>query len=532
MVIRSEWLALFKIINRKRLAVDVGKLEAHLSYRFKKKSILIAALAHKSYLRSKLPKEVHSSNERLEFLGDSVLGLVVSEFLYQKHPQKTEGELTKMKAVLVNEVTLSRRAKDFGLGEFLLLSPEEERSGGRQRESILADACEAGGLTVPELSKPTTASLSAFLPPAASVKNPVDLIASATPDHYTEAITTLLASKEVDALIVLYMSVAVGDAAGIANGILRGISTARQTGGPAIPIYICWMAEGDLERTFQAAGETVPTFPLPEHPAVVLGKACRYEAWRTQPLGMIPDFDDMDFGTAQAICAKALSQEGPGWLTVEDTRDLLAAAKLPVAQGGVAKTSDQAAALACGIGFPVAVKLASHQILHKTEMGGVHLNLADEQAVRAAFESIRARLAQDNKLDAMEGVLVQPMLSGGTEVMVGVTHDPLFGPLIAFGLGGIHVEILGDVRFRITPLTDRDAAQLVREIKGYRLLQGYRGHPAADVEAIEEVLLRLSRLVEEIPEISELDLNPIFALPPGQGCRIVDARIREERSTP
>jgi ribonuclease-3 len=142
-VIRSEWLALFKIFNRKRPAVDAARLETQLSYRFKKKSFLIAALAHKSYLRSKLPKEVHSSNERLEFLGDSVLGLVVSEFLYQKHPQKTEGELTKMKAVLVNEVTLSRRAKEFGLGEFLLLSPEEERSGGRQRESILADACEA-----------------------------------------------------------------------------------------------------------------------------------------------------------------------------------------------------------------------------------------------------------------------------------------------------------------------------------------------------------------------------------------------------
>jgi acyl-CoA synthetase (NDP forming) len=239
----------------------------------------------------------------------------------------------------------------------------------------------------------------------------------------------------------------------------------------------------------------------------------------------------MDFGTARTICAKTLSQEGPGWLTVEDTRALLASAKLPIAQGGVAKTADQAAALACEVGFPVAVKLASRQIIHKTEMGGVHLNLADEQAVRDAFEAIRARLAEENKLDAMEGVLVQPMLAGGTEVVVGVTHDPLFGPLIAFGLGGIHVEILGDVRFRITPLTDRDAAQLVREIKGYRLLQGYRGHPAADVETIEEVLLRLSRLVEEIPEISELDLNPIFALPPGQGCRIVDARIRIERSS-
>jgi ribonuclease-3 len=142
-VIKSEWLALFKIFNRKRPAVEVAKLESRLSYRFKKKSILIAALAHKSYLRSKLPKQVHTSNERLEFLGDSVLGLIVSEFLYQKHPLKPEGELTKMKAVLVNEVTLSRRAKEFGLGEFLLLSPEEERSGGRQRESILADACEA-----------------------------------------------------------------------------------------------------------------------------------------------------------------------------------------------------------------------------------------------------------------------------------------------------------------------------------------------------------------------------------------------------
>lgn len=391
---------------------------------------------------------------------------------------------------------------------------------------LCTDACEACGLSVPELSKVTTAALAAFLPPAASVKNPVDLIASATPDHYMQAMATLLASKEVDALIVLYISVTVGDAAGIAQGILRGISTARQAGGGDIPIYICWMAEGDLDRTFQVERETIPTFPLPEHPAVVLSKAYRYQEWRAQPLGMIPDFDDIDVATARAICAKVLSQEGSGWLTVEDTRALLASAKLPLLRSGVARTADEAADLAREVGFPVAVKLASHQILHKTEVGGVHLNLADEQAVRDAFKTIQARLAQERQLDAMEGVLVQPMLTGGVEVMIGVTHDPLFGPLIAFGLGGIHVEILGDVRFRITPLTDRDAAQMVREIKGFRLLQGYRGHPAADVDAIEEVLLRVSRLVEDIPEISELDLNPIFALPPGQGCKIVDARVR------
>ena len=126
----------------------------------------------------------------------------------------------------------------------------------------------------------------------------------------------------------------------------------------------------------------------------------------------------------------------------------------------------------------------------------------------------------------MEGVLVQPMVQGGTEVMAGVMQDPLFGPLIAFGLGGIHVEVLGDVSFRVTPLTDRDATEMVRSIRGYKLLQGYRGHPPADIAALEELLLRISRLVEQVPEISELDLNPIMALPPGEGCKVVDARIR------
>jgi acetate---CoA ligase (ADP-forming) len=152
----------------------------------------------------------------------------------------------------------------------------------------------------------------------------------------------------------------------------------------------------------------------------------------------------------------------------------------------------------------------------------------DVAGVRRAFEAIRQRLAQEGQLKAMEGVLVQPMASGGVEVMVGVTTDPLFGPLIAFGLGGIHVEILGDVRFRVTPVTDRDAREMVREIRGYRLLEGYQGHPPADVKTLEDVLRCVSRLVEEIPAITELDLNPIFALPPGQGCRFVGARMRVE----
>src|SRR4029079_7043663 len=187
----------------------------------------------------------------------------------------------------------------------------------------------------------------------------------------------------------------------------------------------------------------------------------------------------------------ALSQRGTGWLTTEETRGILNAMKLPVQPGGIAHTSDDAVALAEKIGYPIALKLASHRIVHKTEIGGVHLQLMDERAVRHAFESMRARLGETGQLEAMEGVLVQPMVRGGVEVMVGVTHDPLFGPLIAVGLGGIHVEILGDVQFRITPLTDHDAAGMIRGIKGYRLLSGYRGHPAADIEAIEDVLLRI-----------------------------------------
>jgi acyl-CoA synthetase (NDP forming) len=286
------------------------------------------------------------------------------------------------------------------------------------------------------------------------------------------------------------------------------------------------MAEGDMDRTFSSQAETIPAYHLPETPALVLGKAATYTEWRQQPASMVPDFDDLNLSAVRKICAGALSRRGAGWLSVEETRNVLSAIRLPVQPGGVARTAAEAAALARHVGYPVAIKLASHQIVHKTEIGGVQLNLTNEEAVRKAFDSMRTRLAETNQLAAMEGVLVQPMLTSGVEVMIGVTDDPLFGPLMAFGLGGIHVEILGDVQFRITPLTDRDAAEMIREIKGYRLLTGYRGHPPADLDALEDTLLRVSRLVEEIPEISELDLNPIFALSPGQGCRIVDARIR------
>ncbi|TAJ07979.1 MAG: GNAT family N-acetyltransferase [Nitrospirae bacterium] len=393
---------------------------------------------------------------------------------------------------------------------------------------LCADRCEAGGLLVSAFSERTQAQLASFLPPTAGLANPVDLIASARAEDFRQALTVIAGSGEVDALIVLYVSAGALDPRSLAQAIRDGVASGTDQ-APLLPVLVCWM--GEEEQTSgpdELARLSIPVYEFPETPALVLSKTAAYADWRAQPLGMIPDFDDLDLEPVRRLCRRAIEERGIGWLSAEETKVVLTSIRLPVAPGGLARTMDEAASMARHVGFPVAMKLASRTLVHKTEVGGVILNLQDMDAVRRAFARIRDRLALDNRLDAMDGVIVQPMVSGGVELMVGVTHDPLFGPLIAFGLGGIHVEILRDVCFRITPLTDRDAREMVRSIRGFPLLEGYRGHPPADLEAIEEVLLRVSRLVEEIPEITEVDLNPLFALPPGEGCRIVDARIRVE----
>jgi acetyl coenzyme A synthetase (ADP forming)-like protein len=390
---------------------------------------------------------------------------------------------------------------------------------------LCADTCEAGGLTLPELSSPLKTKIAGFLPGAASVNNPIDMIASATPEQYRQTIAAVLASGEIDSLVVIYIPVGLSPGAAVRQALTDGIAEARAAGATDKPVLACWMSEETSRTQLECGAEKVPAYAFPEAAARALCKATAYADWRAQPLGVYPDFTDLDLPAARAVCQRALAERGAGWLSAEEARLVLAAMRLPVPPGGMARTAEEAVQLAQSVGFPVAVKLASRHLVHKTEVGGVILNLADAAAVRRAFQNIRDRLEREGQLAAMEGVVVQPMISGGVEVMAGVTQDPLFGPLIAFGLGGIHVEILADVCFRVTPLTDQDAINMVHSIRGFRLLQGYRGHPPADTAAIAETLLRISRLVEEIPEINELDLNPIFALPPGQGCRLVDARL-------
>lgn len=397
---------------------------------------------------------------------------------------------------------------------------------------LCADACEAGGLLIPEFSSELRGRLQEMLPKTASLANPIDMIASASPQQYRSSIETVLASQEVDALMVLFIPVGLGSTDEVLQGIAAGISSARAAGATDKPVYACLMMEPGARTQLRANHETIPCYSFPEAGARAVARIAAYAEWRAQPEGMIPDFTDLDLAAIRSICRKAMEFNESGWLSADETREVLSSMRMPQPKSGFAKTSDEAVELGRSIGFPVAVKLASRAITHKTEMGGVCLNLANADAVRSAFANIRDRLQNEQLLDSMDGVVVQQMLAGGVEIMMGATHDPLFGPLVAFGLGGIHVEILADVCFRLTPLTDRDAAEMVRSIRGAKLLNGYRGHPAANISAIEELLLRLSRLVEEVPEILEVDLNPVFALSAPDGCMIADARIRLQRGSP
>ena len=391
---------------------------------------------------------------------------------------------------------------------------------------LCAGACEAARLSVPQLSESTVKRLEAFLPAGRPIGNPLELAASATADQYARALESLLLDREVESVIAIRTPLDAEESAAMPEAIRQGTASGRAAGGAGKPVLACLVAKEEASGPIVLEGESIPVYAYPESAARVLGKIATYAVWRAGPHGIVPDFDDIDPASARGTCRWAIEERGAGWLTAEEARTVLRAMHLPVAPGGVAGTADEAARLARSVGFPVAVKSAGPGVFHKTEKGAVHLNLTDEAAVRRAFEMIRGSLEADGSFVAKEGVLVQPMVKSDVEVTAGMFEDPSFGPLIAFGLGGIHVEAIADPAVRVTPLTDRAAAAMVRETRGYPLLAGYRGYPPADIEAIHDVLLRVSRLVEEVPDIAELELSPIFVGSPGSGCRILDARIR------
>jgi acyl-CoA synthetase (NDP forming) len=391
---------------------------------------------------------------------------------------------------------------------------------------LAVDACEAAGLHVTPFSPATRQRFAEFLPAEASVGNPVDMVASAGPNEYRRAIEVALTAEDTDALIVIFTPVDSKRSSDTLSAIRDGVAAGRHAGATAKPILMCVMADGGRPQPLIVEGERIPAYAFPENAARALAKVATHAEWRAKPAGLLWSFENIRAEEARAICRRALDARGEGWLSSDETHALLGAFGLPLAAGTIARTADEAAALALVLGFPVAAKLAARDLPHKTDAGVVRLNVTSDQSIRRAYTDIMTRARKLVSDDQIDGVLIQTMITGGVETMIGVTEDPLFGPLVAFGLGGIHVEILGDVRFRIAPLTDRDADELLHEIRGLPLLLGYRGHPPADLDALRELILRVSRLAVEVPEIVELDLNPVMAMSPGHGCRIVDARVK------
>jgi acetyl coenzyme A synthetase (ADP forming)-like protein len=394
---------------------------------------------------------------------------------------------------------------------------------------LAVDACEAAGLQVTEFSEATRDRLRSFLPPEATVTNPVDMVASAGPDAYRRTIEIALESPEVDALIVIFAPVDRRTADDTLTAIREGIAAGRRAGATGKTVLACVMAESGKLAPLYADGVKVPSYAFPENAARALGKVAAYAQWRSLPPALFWGFDDIRPGDARELCREIVADRNDDWLMPEEARRVLNAFGLPQVPTVLAHTADEAVGLAAALGYPVVAKLQARRVLHKTEAGAVRVGLSSERAVRAAFRELSDLAAASGVTARDEGVVIQPLITGGVETIVGITEDRLFGPLVGFGLGGIHVEVLKDVHFRVAPLTDRDADELLHEVRGYKLLEGYRGHPPADTDALRDILLRVARLAEEVPEIVELDLNPVIALPPGNGCRIVDARIRVAR---
>jgi acyl-CoA synthetase (NDP forming)/GNAT superfamily N-acetyltransferase len=375
---------------------------------------------------------------------------------------------------------------------------------------LAADACAAAGVQVP--------------PAAGGLNNPIDLLASGGPGDYRRAIETLLTADDVDAVLAIYTTIDSTQTDGILAAISDAVVAARLRGAWAKPVLLCMMAAATT-GPLRAGEETVPVYQFPEQAARVLGKTAAYAEWRRRTPGTKASFACVDIRDAQRFCRRIVEARGEDWLTSEELHTFLNLLQLPLTPGVVAHTADEAAGLARVFGFPVVAKIVSSKVVHKTEIDGVRLHLNNEVAVRAAYAELmrngQERLGQD-----VDGILIQPMIKGGTETLIGVTHDSLFGPLVAFGLGGVNVEVFRDVAFRIAPLTEEDADELLHSIRGFTLLRGHRGHPPADVAMLRDLLLRVSYVADEILELQELEFNPVIALAPGAGCQIVDARAR------
>jgi acyl-CoA synthetase (NDP forming) len=385
--------------------------------------------------------------------------------------------------------------------------------------AILAvDGLESRGLEVPVLSDGLQQRLREFLSPEAAVRNPVDMIAAAGATEYRNVLEAMLEADELDAVIAIYIPASPVGVAEIQSTI-RDVGESHEDDKTFLAVF---MQSGTVSDDAPKVRSSVPEFAFPERAARALYDAVRYGEWLDQPEGEIPEFTDLDPDRARtALDAALVTMDADGdWLDPDTVDTVLESYGLRVPASSVVNTEEEAINCAAEIGGPVVLKVISPSALHKSDVGGVVLDVEGDDDVRAAYHQVIAAVPDP------EGVLLQEFVSGGHEILIGMVEDPNFGPLVVFGLGGVFVELIGDVAFRIHPLTDLDVDEMIASVKSARLLEGYRGGEAGDIDAVKEALLRVSALIEDIPEMVEMDMNPVKVGIPGDGVRVVDARIK------
>ncbi|MCS3920755.1 acetate--CoA ligase [Fervidibacter sacchari] len=387
---------------------------------------------------------------------------------------------------------------------------------------MATDACVRYGLELAQLNEKTLEQLRQKLPPHASLLNPIDLIGDAQHDRYEAALDAVLDDPNVDAVIVLLTPQAMTDIENIANVIVQKSKQRVK------PILACFMGLVDISAGVNILKENgVPCYSFPEDAVRALAAMVKYVDWVRRPRTGFKMFP-VDTERARNLLSKAPVSEH-GFIPEEVAFQVLEAYGFPVLPWGVVKTPEEAVSVARQIGYPVVLKVLSPDIVHKFDVGGVQLNLNSDSDVKQAFEKIINSVKQHLPEARIEGVIVQAMAKKGREVILGLKRDPQFGPILMFGLGGIYVEVLRDVTFRFAPVRELGAYRMVRDIRTYKLLEGVRGEPPADIDKIVECIERLSQLAIEQDLIEELDINPLIVYPQGEGAVVVDVRIMVRR---
>jgi acyl-CoA synthetase (NDP forming)/RimJ/RimL family protein N-acetyltransferase len=380
---------------------------------------------------------------------------------------------------------------------------------------LAADACGDVGLTVAVLDVATQERLARLLPSGAAVSGPVDTTAGVSSEAFQACLREVAADESVDAVVAIGVPTAVADL----SAAIAGAEVAK-------PIAAVLLDQADSVRLIGRGAERrdshyrMPAYGYPEGAVRALGHAASYRAWRDRDHGRLPEFSGLDLAGARAIVSAFLTaNHDGGWLADADAVQLLGCIGIPTVTTRAAGTAKEALAAAAQFGGHVVLKAEVSGLVHKTDAGAVKLDLRSPEEITRAYDELASRFGS-----RLQRVLVQPMLAGGVETLVGVVQEQVFGPLIVFGLGGVATEVLGDHVARLSPLTDTDAAEMIHGVRAAQLLTGHRGSPPADVAGLADVLLRVSRLADELPEVAELDLNPVIARP--QDVQAVDVRIR------